>query len=521
MMPNVLENIEQTRNAAQVALDAQKSAQERNQLGQFATPTGLALQMAELGSEYLAPRCPVRFMDPAIGTGVFFYAARKVFENRIKAAWGYEIDSDVAEIARELWNPFGLDVRLHDFCTASAPKEDTQKANLVLCNPPYVRHHHLNAEQKARLRNEIKKAGYGVSGLAGLYCYFLFLAHRWLSRDGVGVWIVPAEFLDVNYGKSIKEYLTANVTLVRLHRFDPEDVQFTDALVSSVVVLFRMERPSTQCQIQLTVGGSLSTPQAVRTMPLRYLVPASKWGPLFTGAPVGGTMLGDTFTIGYLFKVKRGLATGANEFFILERRRAESLSLPDAVSAPDLPSPREIPGTVIETNGDGCPSGLPELVLLDCDLPIDEIRKHAPALFAYLESGEVQGIRDRYLPTHRRLWYRQEVRPPAPILCTYMGRQNGGRALRFIRNKSAATAPNVYLLLYPKPRLASFLKTDPGAIDRIFEALTEAATTLVRRGRVYGGGLNKIEPRELEAVQLPRSLEEAYPRLFEFQLSAE
>jgi adenine-specific DNA-methyltransferase len=250
-------------------------------------------------------------------------------------------------------------------------------------------------------------------------------------------------------------------------------------------------------------------------------VPASKWGPLFTGTPVGRTMLGDTFTIGYLFKVKRGLATGANEFFILERPRAESLGLPTQYLRPILPSPREIPGAVIETNDDGCPSELPELVLLDCALPVHEIRKHAPALFAYLEWGEVQGIRDRYLPTHRRLWYRQEVRPAAPILCTYMGRQNGGRALRFIRNKSAATAPNVYLLLYPKPRLASFLKTDPGAIDRIFEALTEAATTLVRRGRVYGGGLNKIEPRELEAVQLPRSLEEAYPRWFEFQLSAE
>ena len=147
-MPNLLENTEQARNMIQVALNAQKSARERNRLGQFATPTELAVQMSELGKEQLAGRCPVRFMDPALGTGVFFYAACKVFGNRIKAASGYETDLAVAERARELWNPFGLDVRLQDFCMASAPTKDAQKTNLILCNPPYVRHHHRARSRK-------------------------------------------------------------------------------------------------------------------------------------------------------------------------------------------------------------------------------------------------------------------------------------------------------------------------------------------------------------------------------------
>jgi hypothetical protein len=64
MTPTLLENTEQTRKAAQVALDMQKSSKERNQLGQFSTPTALALQMAELGSEQLPARGPVRFFDP-------------------------------------------------------------------------------------------------------------------------------------------------------------------------------------------------------------------------------------------------------------------------------------------------------------------------------------------------------------------------------------------------------------------------------------------------------------------------
>jgi hypothetical protein len=102
-----------------------------------------------------------------------------------------------------------------------------------------------------------------------------------------------------------------------------------------------------------------------------------------------------------------------------------------------------------------------------------------------------------------------------------MGRKNGGRALRFIRNKSGATAQNVYLVLYPRSRLASILRTDPSVIERVFEALGEISKNLARGGRVYGGGLYKIEPKELENVHLPEWLEEEYPSLTEFQLGVD
>jgi hypothetical protein len=45
--------------------------------------------------------------------------------------------------------------------------------------------------------------------------------------------------MDVNYGKAVKHYLLSRVTLLHIHRFDPNGVQFADALVSSAVVWFR------------------------------------------------------------------------------------------------------------------------------------------------------------------------------------------------------------------------------------------------------------------------------------------
>lgn len=509
-MTQPLDRREAERRAAQQTLDREKSAAERNRLGQFATPPALALDMARLARQHLPATGGISFLDPAVGSGVFFYAARKIFGGRrLHSALGFEIEPGVAAEAEKLWGEFGLNVRVQDFSGSDPPSDEGGKKTLILCNPPYVRHHHLSADRKAALRDTAARLGFRVSGLAGLYGYFLLLAHAWMAEGGVGVWIMPAEFLDVNYGHALKDYLATRVTLHRIHRFDPEDVQFADALVSSVVVAFTNAPPPDGHEVQLTSGARLSEPRLVHAIPLEQLRPGWKWGPRFS-SPAGRAVTEGALTVGDLFRVRRGLATGANEFFILERSRARTLGLPDAFLRPILPSPRHVPGACIDRAPDGFPSGLPQRVLLDCDLPVEQVRKRYAALAAYLREGERQGVPRRYLPAHRPLWYRQEQRPPAPILCTYMGRQNGGRAIRFLRNRSDATAPNVYLLLYPRPSLTATARRSPEVFDELFEALNEVAADLTYGGRVYGGGLSKIEPKELEAIELPSWVRERY-----------
>jgi len=84
-----------------------------------------------------------------------------------------------------------------------------------------------------------------------------------------------------------------------------------------------------------------------------------------------------------------------------------------------------------------------------------------------------------------------------------MGRSDNGskNPFRFIRNRSKATAANVYLLMYPKGALLSALQSRPELADRIWTMLKGLdARTLLEEGRVYGGGLHKLEPRELANV---------------------
>ena len=84
-----------------------------------------------------------------------------------------------------------------------------------------------------------------------------------------------------------------------------------------------------------------------------------------------------------------------------------------------------------------------------------------------------------------------------------MGRTTaeGNHPFRFILNHSQATVPNVYLLLYPKPILDHALQEDPALIQKIWEMLNQMhPRVLLGEGRVYGGGLHKLEPKELANV---------------------
>jgi len=88
------------------------------------------------------------------------------------------------------------------------------------------------------------------------------------------------------------------------------------------------------------------------------------------------------------------------------------------------------------------------------------------------------------------------------------GLEKREKPFRFILNRSRATAANVYLLLYPKPSLATVLASRPDFDMRVWDYLNSIpSATLLGEGRVYGGGLYKLEPKELASVSAARVAE--------------
>jgi len=443
---------------------------------------------------------PIDFGDPAVGTGAFFSALTQLIpKQRLRSAIGIDINADQVAAARWRWGDKGMRVLKGDYLHM----DRLSKRTLVLANPPYLRHQSIPRPYKERLRDRASiRTDIHVSARSGLYVYFLLLSHDWMREGAVAGWLIPGEFMRAAYGSAVRRYLTEKVELLRIHDFGQKVPQFENVTASPVVVVFRKRQPRMDQTVCMTVGGGLTEPHFKEAVSLADLRDAHTWKvPLYreTAAEIA------QFRIGDLFTVRRGIATGANSFFIMTRKNARARGIPKSALKPVLPKVRTLSTDIIEAEHDGYPLVSPQLCVLDCDLPEEVIRRRYPRLMDYLNSAKSLGIRNRRLLKDHHPWYKQERRAPPPFLCTYMGRGSDGKPpLRFIWNKSQAIATNTYLLLYPKPTLEKILLHNPAAGAQLFSLLQRAATKgLSQNSRVQAGGLHKIEPGELLNAKLP------------------
>jgi hypothetical protein len=484
-------NYEAKRTEIQKSLDSSQTLETRKMLGQFATPKNLADGIARVALTLLKSD-NIRFLEPAIGTGVFYSSLLEhVREKNLSYSCGYEIDTHYAMPSEKLWRNTGLNYKNEDFLTAKLPKNESDKFNLIISNPPYVRHHLIEKNYKTVLNKSLEDYFQThFSGLTGSYCYFMALAAKWLQSAGISAWLVPNEFLDVNYGVKMKEFLLDKVKLLRVHRYSPETSQFSDAFVTSIIVFYTTGK--TAGTIEFTAGENIEEPSFQRMVCRSRVSPQDKWSSYFrlnTQKTNTQKHLGDFFT------VKRGVSTGANKYFILDEEKIKDIELPRTFLSPILPGPRYIKNNIIKQDNNGI-IGVKKLYLLDVNCPENKVKELPASLVNYMRKvyDEVQ---DNYTIKNRHPWYKQERRSRCPLLLTYMGR-DVNKIFRLFLNYTTAAVPNVYLMIYPKFDWERIETVHKDFILSLYNSLLNIKKDdFAACGRVYGGGLYKIEPKEL------------------------
>jgi adenine-specific DNA-methyltransferase len=117
-----------------------------------------------------------------------------------------------------------------------------------------------------------------------------------------------------------------------------------------------------------------------------------------------------------------------------------------------------------------------------------------PALAEYLETGERLGIPQRHLPSHRPVWYLPENRDVADIWVAVFSRET----IKFILNTSGAKNLTCFHGLYPR---AGF-KNVSGLVTLYLNS-PWGRNAFAQVNRFYGDGLNKLEPKDVEALPCP------------------
>lgn len=451
----------------------------RREMGAVYTPDPIIKAMLNWSASQGAPE---RVVDPGAGSGRYLLAAADCFPSAQLV--GVELDPLAALVLRTNIAVRGLNKRtsivVEDFRLADL--KPVSGATFFLGNPPYVRHHGIDPEWKQWFSDSAKAYGIRASKLAGLHIHF-FLRVLQLARPGdVGAFVTSAEWLDVNYGATLRQLLIEHLGGVAVHMLDARARPFEDAATTGAITCFKVGVKSDGLRVRSVESlDSLNGLSKGVIVPWERVRSESRWSPLFRPArlvPEGYMELGE------LCRVHRGQVTGSNAVWIAG---PEAFGLPECVLAPTITKARDL---IVAGEQLDCASPLRCVVNIPAELEEleDDDRK---AVDRFLKWAKKQGAHQSYIAQHRRAWWSVGLKEPAPILSTYMAR----RAPAFVRNLCEARHINIAHGIYPREKMP------PATLDALASWLRANVST--DDGRTYAGGLTKFEPKELERVLVP------------------
>jgi len=390
----------------------------------------------------------------------------------------------------------------------AAPTAFSNQFAAIVCNPPYTRHHHLPEAYKSSWAMAMKQEyGIQLSRFSSLFAYFFVQASRMLSPTGRMAFITPITVFEASYSRQVKAFIRRQLRLRAIISFDEALSVFEGVDTAACITL--AEGPSTPARDRavhvqvrrwpgvapvlwaIEQGGPVTADWgSSRELDFAALEPHRKWTVI--GRPNDRFDNAHFVPLSTLARIVRGIATGANDFFVLSDDEVIKWGLAQANLRPVLTKTREVPGYLF-TQHDFERLGREKkkrwlLYLTEPVIPgTSEAR--------YIQYGESLGLHERSLVKTRSLWYLMEQRDPAPIYFTYLSRKRS----RFIYNKTDALTLNVFLCIYPIPAISQD-ETTLKALLAVLNSLV-AKDSLRHVGRSYGGDTIKIEPREMD--QLP------------------
>ncbi|MCC6222206.1 MAG: N-6 DNA methylase [Thermoleophilia bacterium] len=463
---------------------------QRRPLGQFYTPAWAGDVMAGWVLE-AGPEC---VLDPGVGSGALSISVAQHARRGPARILGVDADPVAIEMAdanARLRGIEGFEARVCDFLL----DEVGVTPDAVICNPPYSRHHAIPERDKRAIHEGLqRRLGLRLSGLAGMHVLFLVRALELAAPGARLAFITPSDWLDVNYGRKVKKYLLEHACVEAMILIEPKRLFFEGVLTTAAITLIRKGRPGGETAL-IRLSGDLPHPEDVIAAISRghggppredvRLTAGARWARPLPRMRKGEVRLGERA------RVRRGIATGANGFFVLSERARQRVGIPVATLTPCLASPKLIEGDEVSAESlESLPEDVPRW-LVDCR-DVREIERDTP-LGRYLRHGRDHlRVHEGYLASRRRPWYGQEARASCPIVFSYFNRARP----RFVRNRAEAVPLNNWLVVEPNPGVDA---------DELFELLASPAfmERLADHSRVYGGGLWKLEPKELEAVGLP------------------
>jgi len=538
---------------------------ERHRLGQYYTPPPIV----ELITEMCIRSPNDKVLDPACGSGSFLVKAyhklkdlkkkenpfadeNRLHEEILNQLYGVDINPFPAQLSsinlaiRNLRVPSRhMNIIVSDFFKVKPSMGVIPEVDVVITNPPYTRQEEM--EYKDQIREEALTYSDGskiqLDARAGIYAYFFTHSAKFLKEHGMMGQITSDTWLDVGYGEGLKQFFLDHF---KIHAIIWYDVRaFEKALVGTCITILEKEDKSKEERENnlvkfVRIKKTIPTEELVRIIEdakenfederigitvkkQKELEPKDKWGKYLRAPTIYYKILNHpkVTKLGKIALVRRGITSGANDFFYLDKEKIKLWSIEEEYLKPIIVSPKE---KNIEITSD------------DIDQWVLYVHKSKEELagtnvLKYIQWGEevetrikggtkggtvIKGYHNLSTVKSRKLWYAVGERQPAPIL---RSRRIWERCIYFLNKAEALANDSLYEI---HPFNEQNVKSLAGILNSSLTALISEL-----EGRFYGGGVLELEiyetknmtvidPNKLNLSEKMR-IEEAFSKVCEAQ----
>lgn len=451
--------------------------------------------LAKFQKEYLAREHKIygKVLEPSVGDGRFLDAFEK--EESIEKIVAVELIEEKVGQLKNRGYLEQVEIVADDFLDFA--EKTSEKYQLIIGNPPYINIKNMENNSKEKAKEICEKFQLPNSLMQNMWVAFVLAAVSCLEREGTIFFVLPMEFLQVQYAEKIRLFLEEHFDTIHILSF--KERMFPKIEQESCLVYLTNEFKN-QPYINFKIYAQLDSDYPYYCSKIQRNKPLKKW----TNAILSDedidllNMIDSKYKkVSEVCEASPGIVTGANNEFILTKEQVEQLEchefvLPTIAKSIIVNGQFILTQDVVEKIGErGNRIYLLNLSHVDEKLLSKSLMEYLTTIGEKQNAAEVK-LKDRYKCRNRKPWY------GVPIV------RNGD--LFFFKRYDKIPRICVNETDLYTTDIAYNMRLD-SAYDKesmafcFYNSLT--LTQCEFYGRYYAGGVSELTPSEFKRLAIP------------------
>jgi adenine-specific DNA-methyltransferase len=451
--------------------------------GSFYTPQVLVDYMVKYIKDHRQTGiCEI--LEPSAGDGRFLSPMQKAFDCSVTAI---EFDENKAQLIKN--NHSSARIITRDFLDFAM--ESNNEYDIIIGNPPYINKRLMPTSQREKAVALLVKHDLSEELFQNMWVAFLVGALDLLKEGGVIFFVLPFEFLQVQYAETLRVFLESKFSTIRITTFEEK---VFEGIEQDTCLVYLANETDEKAYVEYTTIVSPSNPVENFSSRIMRNKPIKKWSNCIINDDETELLTGfnQYQQMGSFGSISPGIVTGANAFFILDLETVKKLNLENEVLLPIVSKSNDLVKRFLFSKDDF--NALSENGKKVWLLNLSKTKETAfpQELTVYLESGQQEEINDRFKCKHRVRWFDVPIVSKGSI--SFFKRYNNFPRM-VVNSADVYTTDIAYNI-----RIREGIDAESLAFC-FYNSLTLALCEY--NGRFYGGGVGELVPSEFKELRIP------------------